>query len=165
MFMRDAMRYLSWLQGLGVPVVVTLHDTRDCEAARQLVPPGLEIFLPANMDELQARFQDCRGVIGFRLHAALLGLGLGRPAIPVGVDWRGLGFIETFGLQPISIRSRRPGQFRKLRVLTRLMLDGDRALFEMLNEAKASGRRRQGEFLADAFRRLLQPERTEPRPS
>ena len=164
-FMKEAIAYLVWLQGLGIKIIVTLHDTRDLAVARQLVPPDLEIFLAESQEELQVRFKASRGVIGFRLHAALLGLGLGRPVIPVGVDWRGQGFIETFDLHSVSIQSRPLSEFRKLRALTLLLLDGDRSLIEKLDRAKTEGRQKQEGFLDEAFTRFSRPERTGLRPA
>ena len=75
-----------------------------------------------------ARYEASRGVIGFRLHAALLGLGLGKPVIPVGLDWRGLGIIRSFGLEEFSIRPYRFGQFRRLRQLTGRLLSNEERL-------------------------------------
>ena len=125
---------------------------RELTYARSLAA-ALNTF-PTRVSKLRQRFEVCRGVIGFRLHAGLLGLGLGKPAIAVGIDWRSLGFIETFSLQGISCRSRRPGQFKKLRRLTRLLLEGDAALLRQLDQAKSEGRRRENEFLSDAASRF-----------
>jgi hypothetical protein len=149
-FMRGAMRYIAWLRQLGVPLIVTLHETRDLECARQWVPSGTDTFYTEDLDELIARYEECRGVIGFRLHAALLALGLGKPIVPVGVDWRGLAFIETFQLGDLAIRPLRLGQFQKLRRLTNLLLAGDEDLVGRLDRAKSLFRRRYETFLSNA---------------
>ena len=151
-FMRQSMQYIEWLREQGIPVIVTLHDLADLEPARQWVPRGVEIFCTDNLDQLIERFESCRGVIGFRLHAALLGLGLGKPVVPVGVDWRGVAFIETFGVRELSIRAMRPGQFSKLRTLTRRLLDSDDELISRLQCAKATFMSRYDAFLAEAAR-------------
>ncbi|MDB5301901.1 MAG: polysaccharide pyruvyl transferase family protein [Phycisphaerales bacterium] len=149
-YLRGAMDYVQWLYDHGRQVVVTLHDTRDVEPARQWVPPGVEVFCTANLDELIARFEQSSGVIGFRLHAALLGLGLGKPVIPVGVDWRGLAFIDTFEVRDLSTRAHRFGQAAKLRDLTLRLLANDPVLIGRLARAKAYFLDCYERFLADA---------------
>jgi polysaccharide pyruvyl transferase WcaK-like protein len=149
-FMRGAVRYIQWLRRLEIPVVVTLHETRDLECAQQWLPRDVQTFYTEGVDELIARYEACRGVIGFRLHAALLALGLGKPIVPVGVDWRGLAFIETFQLADLAIRPMRLGQFGKLRRLTQLLLRGDPRLVHRLDEAKLQFRRRYESFLSQA---------------
>lgn len=149
-FMRSTIDYIAWLKQRGVNQIVTLHDSRDIEVARKIVPPGIEIFHTDNLDELIARFEQSRGVIGFRLHAALLGLSLGKPIIPVGVDWRGLAFQQAFGLDNIAIRSLRFGQFAKLRQLTDRLLENDPAILQQLTAAKEKFRLRFEEFLTNA---------------
>jgi hypothetical protein len=150
LFMRAYMKYLRWLQAGGVEFVVTLHDGEDVEPCRRFLPEGIEPFYSEDQDVLIKRFEDCRGVIGFRLHAGLLGLGLGKATIPAGLDWRGLAFIQTFELQQVSIRAWRWGQFAKLRMLTRRLLNDDPALIESLAEAKAKYLARYEAFLGDA---------------
>jgi hypothetical protein len=150
MFMRGAMSYVQWLRQQGVPVIVTLHETRDLDCARQWVPRGIETFYTEDLDTLIARYEACRGVIGFRLHAALLALGLGKPIVPVGVDWRGLAFIETFELADLAIRPLRLGQFSKLRRLTQLLLTGDERLLGRLDRAKSRFRKQYESFLTSA---------------
>jgi Polysaccharide pyruvyl transferase len=137
-FMALALKYLDWLQAERVPFVVTLHEATDQAPARRLLPSNVEIFYTENLPELISRFEQCRGVVGFRLHAALLGMGLGKPIIPVGVDWRGLGFIKTIGADDISIRPFRFGQLQKLQRLTARLLENDPLLLARLRLAKQS---------------------------
>jgi hypothetical protein len=155
-YMQSAMRYIQTLHERGVPLIVTLHDLIDLEPAKQWVPGGVEIFCTANLDELIARFENSRGVVGFRLHAALLGLGLGKPVIPIGVDWRGLAFIETFALQDLSTRAHRPGQFHKLLRLTDRLLANDPDLISRLAQGKAKYLNCYNQFLADAAKNFEQ---------
>ncbi len=158
-FMRLALNYVNWLQAEGVPLVVTLHEATDREPAQQLLPPNVEIFYTEDLQGLIARFEQCRGVIGFRLHAALLGMGLGKPIIPVGVDWRGLGFVKTIGADDISIRPFRFGQLKKLKRLTTLLLDNDPLLLARLRLAKQSLQAGHEEFFrlaAHSFKPLAQ---------
>jgi hypothetical protein len=150
LFMQQSMNYIASLRKAGVPLVVTLHEERDLEIAREWVPPGVEVFYTASVDEAIDRYRHSCGVIGFRLHAALLGLGLGKPVIPVGVDWRGLAFIKTFELEDLSIRPLRLGQFLKLRQLTDQLLRGDARLFARLDLAKSRYQARYEAFLRDA---------------
>ncbi len=153
-FMRSAMHYVQWLRERGTPLIVTLHDSEDLEPARRWAPKGVEIFCTNDLDSLIARFESCRGVIGFRLHAALLGLGLGKPVIPVGVDWRGIAFIETFGLGEFSVLATEPQPFAKMRLLTDRVLAGDAALIQPLDRGKSIFRERYERFLAEAARRF-----------
>ncbi|HEX4147349.1 MAG TPA: polysaccharide pyruvyl transferase family protein, partial [Pirellulales bacterium] len=153
-FMRQAMSYLRWLLDAGVRVVVTLHEAADLDVVHDWVPSGTEIFFTRSVDELVARYEDCRGVIGFRLHAGLLGLGLGKPVILVGVDWRALAAIQTFELQRYSIRAFRWAQFLKLQQLTDMLLRGDPALVGRLDLAKARYSARYDIFFRQAAQRL-----------
>lgn len=161
LFMRAAVDYIAWLQRKGVPVVVTLHETSDLPLAKEILPRSVEQFYTEDLDELMQRYEASRGVIGFRLHAGLLGLGLGKPIIPVGVDWRGQAFVETFGLSDIAIKPAWFGEFRKLRVLTDRLLDDDVSLLGALDKAKTKFSSRYEQFLASAAMRFsaLSPSR------
>lgn len=155
-FMRGAMRYVRDLAASHVPLMLTLHEMRDRDSVADWVPRGVEVFDTESVDALVARYEDCRGVIGFRLHAGLLAWGLGRPIVPVGVDWRGLAMIETYGLQEQAIRPFRWGQFRKLRDLTDRLLAGDESLISRQRAIKAEYLARHDRFLAaaaDSFKR------------
>lgn len=154
-FMRQTMEYVEWLRQKGVEVLVTLHDHRDREPAREWVPAGVEIFDPSTIRELVDRFERCRGVIGFRLHAALLGLGLGKPILPVGIDWRGLGFIKTFELEDLSISPEKWGQFAKLRQLTERLLDADSNILDRLSDQKQAFREKHQALLRHGAERLM----------
>src|SRR5437868_3293567 len=127
-------------------------DAIDVEPAKEWVPRGVEVFYTDDLDALVARFQASRGVIGFRLHAALLGLGLGKPVIPVGVDWRGLAFIETIDADAISTRAHRFGQFAKLDALTDRLLSDDPTLISHLAREKANQLESYHAFLSSATR-------------
>jgi hypothetical protein len=162
-FMRLAMNYVRWLRDSSIPTVVTLHERCDVEPAQALVPQGVEVFHSEDLDDLIARFEDSRGVIGFRLHAGLLGVGLGKPIVPVGVDWRGLAFIDTFRLWDLAIRPFRFSQGSKLRRLTQRLLDGDPVVSDRLDRAKNAFRARYEAFFRSAasrFSALARPGRT-----
>lgn len=156
-FMAAAMHYVQRLIRSGVPVVVTLHAASDLAVTRTWVPSNVELFYTEDVDKLIARYEASRGVIGFRLHAALLGLGLGKPVIPVGIDWRGLGFIQTFGLEAYSVRPSRLGQFGKLWRLTNRLLSNDARLLAALDQAKSEFRLRFETFLGEAAARFHSP--------
>jgi Polysaccharide pyruvyl transferase len=149
-FIRKTMKYVRWLRDRRVPVIVTLHDSRDREPARDLVPKGVEIFYTTDLDEQIARFESSRGVIGFRLHAALLGIGVGKMVIPVGLDWRGIGLIETLDAHALSIRADRIGHFAKLRMLTDKLLSNDRGMIDHLAGKKSHFQALHEKFLANA---------------
>jgi hypothetical protein len=136
LFMHGALSYIRWLHERKVPLLVTLQEDRDVAFARDHLPRGIEVFYTESLDEELDRFRRIRGMIAFRLHAGLTALALGKPIIPVGIDWRGLGFIRTIDAGAISIRSLRPFQFVKLRRLTERLLAGDRKLIEHLDAAK-----------------------------
>jgi len=152
--MSGTVRYIAWLRSLGVPVVVTLHEPGDIAVAREWLPKTVEVFYTESLGELVERYRSSRGVIGFRLHAALLGLGLGKPIIPASVDWRGRAFVETFELGNIAIAPGRFGEFRKLRVWTERLLSGSAELIAPLDRGKSRFLRRYHDFLADAAARF-----------
>jgi len=154
-YMRAAIRYIEWLQQRDdVSTIVTLHDSGDIEPAREMLHPDIETWHAEKPDALIERFGACRGVVGFRLHAALLGLGLGKPAVPVGVDWRGKAFIDTAQLGDLSIRAQRAGEFKRLRSLTDRLLANDADMLRRLADAKQQLSFRYHEVLADATRRV-----------
>lgn len=149
-FLKQTAGYLRWLKLLGEKFVIALHDDRDRAAVATWLPTDTQVFFSKDIPEIIDRFERSRGVIGFRLHAALLGLGLGKPIVPVGVDWRGRGFIETFGLEKFSIQAGGALQFAKLRQATLRLLEGSPEILDTLAARKLEFRQRQERFLADA---------------
>lgn len=135
-FLSATTKYLEWLDRIGEPCVVALHDERDFDGAQSWIPAGLPIFASTDVDRIVERYENCRGVVGFRLHAALLALGLGKPIVPVGLDWRGHGFIETFRLNAIAARVDGWFPFAKLRYWTLQLLAGSEALVQPLRAGK-----------------------------
>jgi hypothetical protein len=160
-FMHQTKRYLHWLQRQDIPVVATLHEQADLQFAPHWVPRGIPQFYTENVDELIGRYGDSRGVIGFRLHAALLALGLGKPIVPVSIDWRGRAFVHTFSLQDLAVEPRAWGQFHKLRTWTLKLLRNDPALLGRLHFEKERFQRQYHRFLASAASRFdqLRPRR------
>jgi hypothetical protein len=154
-FMRLAMRYVGWLRAEGVPVVVTLHDETDWPAAQTWVLPGIDIFCARNVHELIARFEESRGAVGFRLHAGLLALGLGKPIVPVSFDWRGRAFVKTFGLNDVAARPFRLGQLSKLQLATRMLLENDAVYLARLDLIRHQYRERHEAFFRAAAQRIL----------
>jgi polysaccharide pyruvyl transferase WcaK-like protein len=132
---------------------VALHDPRDVEYCAQLLP-GVPTFEPKTVDELAARYREVSLVIGFRLHAALLAYGLGVPFLPVGFDWRGWGFIETFGLRDWSLWLGEWGARRALRANTEKILSGDSAYLDKVNHAKAEHLELLRKFVAQSLARV-----------
>lgn len=132
-FMLQTIKYLQWLREQGVSIVATLHERADQDFAPLWIPRDIPIFYTEDVSELIGRYEDSCGVIGFRLHAALLSLGLGKPIVPVNIDWRGRAFSQTFGLEDIALEPGRWGQFQRLRELTLQLLHGDDLLVNRLN--------------------------------
>lgn len=151
--------YIRELHRRGVSLIVTLHEDRDVGFVRERLPADIPVFWTETPEEQRRFFEQVRGVIGFRLHAALLGLGLGKPVIPVGLDWRGRGFIETFNAQRWSVSAARPlldglRLRRQLHGLTDRLLAADEGLVEFWANAKAEALRAYHGFLADAAQRF-----------
>jgi len=161
-FMHQTMRYLRWLQRQGVALIATLHERADLEFAPHWVPRGIECFYTERVDELIGRYGDSCGVIGFRLHAALLALGLGKPIVPVSIDWRGRAFVRTFHLEDMALEPAAWCQFRKLRAWTLRLLRNDPSLLGRLQLEKERFRRSHHRFLAQAATRFdqLRPQRS-----
>lgn len=135
-FMYQSMAFVRRLMARGVSLVITIHEERDLEFASKWIPKGVPVFYTDSVDKLIDRYEDCCGVIGFRLHAALLAIGLGKPIVPVAVDWRGRAFIETFALQDVALRAGDWGGFSRLMQTTELLLDGNSNLINRLNQQK-----------------------------
>jgi hypothetical protein len=159
LFMRQTMGYLRWLQQQDVPFVVTLHERADLDFAPAWLPSGITPFYTENVQELIQRYEASCGVIGFRLHAALLGLGLGKPIVPVSVDWRGRAFVQTFGLEDLALEPLSWGGMQRLRRGTLALLQGDASLSQRLNFQKQRLARRFEAFLHHAAGQFHQHQR------
>lgn len=144
LFMRQTLAYIHWLISQNIPTLVTLHEDRDVAFAKGHLPPPnpplFDIFYTDDLHTQLDRFQSIRGMVAFRLHAGLTAWALGKPIIPVGLDWRGQGFINTISAHPYSIRpSYLPfTQFSKLRHLTHQLLSSDPHLLQTQSTAKST---------------------------
>lgn len=152
-------RFIRDLYHRGVPMAVTLHEDRDVDYVRRRLPTSIPVFWTDNPQEQIAFFTGVRGVVGFRLHAALLGLGLGKPVVPIGVDWRGRGMIRTFDAGQYAVMGDSPlldglSLRRRLLDLTDLLVRGDPELAEFWAQAKVKALRAYHTFLTDAAGRF-----------
>lgn len=153
-FMRGTLAYIRKLHAKGMPILVTLHEDRDVAFAKANLPASIPTFYTESLDEQIDRLKETRGMVGFRLHAALTAMALGKPVIPVGIDHRGLGFIDTINAEPYSIRSGRLFQFSKLESLTHKLLTNDPTLLDHLNTAKLNLQSSYRDFLQQAATRF-----------
>jgi hypothetical protein len=145
--------YIRVLLAQGVDVTLTLHDPRDADYCARLLP-GVASFTPRTVEEVAAHYRHASLVVGFRLHAALLAYGLGTPFLPVGFDWRGWGFIDTFGLRDWSLWLGKWGARHRLRTLTERILSADAAYLAAVNDGKARHLTLMRDFIARALARL-----------
>lgn len=155
-FMWQTMNYVKWLRKKGVSFVATLHERADLDFAPHWLPRGVEQFYTEDVSELIERYEDSCGVIGFRLHAALLSLGLGKPIVPVNVDWRGRAFCQTFGLDDIALEPGSWGHFARLRKLTGDLIEGKGSLIHRLLLQKQLYQNRFELFLRQASADFIQ---------
>ncbi|MFT3882639.1 MAG: polysaccharide pyruvyl transferase family protein [Gemmatales bacterium] len=154
-FMLQTINYVRWLQSEAIPFVITLHERADLDFAPHWIPPGIPVFYTEDVPELIERYEDSCGVIGFRLHAALLGLGLGKPIIPVNVDWRGRAFSQTYALDAMALEPGKWGHFKRLKRQTTQLLNGDSTLYTTLNAQKQIFLNRYHQFLSQAATNYL----------
>lgn len=150
-FMWQTMNYIKWLRKQGIKFIATLHERADLDFAPQWLPRDVEQFYTEDVSELIERYEDSCGVIGFRLHAALLSLGLGKPIVPVNVDWRGRAFSHTYGLRHLALEPGTWGHFQRLRKLTLQLLEGEHSLISLLRMEKQRYQQRYHQFLKDAY--------------
>jgi polysaccharide pyruvyl transferase WcaK-like protein len=157
-FMHQTLRYIRWLIGREIPVLVTLHEDRDVAFAKSHLPPPapplFDIYYTESLPDQLARFESIRGMVGFRLHAALTAWALGKPILPVGLDWRGKGFIRTIGSDAYSLWPGRWGQFSALRKNTLRLLAADSDLLAHQQQARAALHRSYHAFLSEAGERF-----------
>lgn len=94
----DALRVLlDRLDAAGERAVIVCHDDRDVAPAQEQFPRR-PLFFSNYVDDYLPLVNGAKAVIGSRLHATILALGMGVPAVNINLDLRGTGFSETFGL-------------------------------------------------------------------
>ncbi|MBU1633223.1 polysaccharide pyruvyl transferase family protein [bacterium] len=93
---------IPFISASGFDPIIVCHDDRDVPAAQKLFPDQLIFFSNYTHDYFQL-YKNAKMVIGSRLHATILALSQGTPAININLDIRGQGFSETFGLTKWNI--------------------------------------------------------------
>jgi hypothetical protein len=91
----------------GEDCVIVCHDDRDVPAAQEHFG-DTPIFFSNYVDEYFPLYESARLIVGSRLHATILGLGMGVPSVNIDLDLRGQGFTRSFGLQEWNIDYREP---------------------------------------------------------
>jgi polysaccharide pyruvyl transferase WcaK-like protein len=149
--MRTLRNYLAHLRSLGLRVVLTCHNDKDVDLARRFAGDGIELFASNETKAFYDLYSRCRFVVGFRLHATIICLSLGTPFIPVGFDWRGVGFAETYDATRWMIDGSRFGLLKTLAGRTAGILAEDRAPFVEFLAGRARLRAEMTRFIADCL--------------
>jgi hypothetical protein len=150
----DALRrLLDRLDAAGERAVVVCHDDRDVAPAQEHFP-GRPLFFSNYVDDYLPLVSGAKAVIGSRLHAAILALGMGVPAININLDLRGTGFSETFGLGGWNVDYTAPGLgdalWERFETVRAGSLDGFSAFAEQKERYRAVFER----FMADTAARI-----------
>ncbi|MBS3734134.1 MAG: polysaccharide pyruvyl transferase family protein [Phycisphaerae bacterium] len=87
----------------GERVVLACHDARDRPAAEALAGDGAETFCSDKADDYYDLYERADRVLGFRLHACVICLGLGTPFVPLAFDMRAWAFAETYNAADVMI--------------------------------------------------------------
>ncbi|MCM3871039.1 MAG: polysaccharide pyruvyl transferase family protein [Pyrinomonadaceae bacterium] len=90
----------------GKEVMVTCNDPVDLPLAQTLFEPWLpgRVFCPETPEEYFALLSKSRAVVAGRLHTAVVAFSLGIPFILVDLDQRTHGFVQTYQLEPWTIK-------------------------------------------------------------
>lgn len=82
---------------------IFITDYRDIPVAEKILGSDERIIFDESPDRLLSYLEDCSLMIGYRLHALIPALSWGIPVIPVPLDGRISGFIETYGFTEFSV--------------------------------------------------------------
>jgi len=95
------LRLLARLRSQGRNYKVLVMDSDDLSLAKELL--GTDFCYDSSPEVMVAEIATCDVIVGFRLHAGIVGLGFGVPCIPILADGRSAGFAETFKLLELSV--------------------------------------------------------------
>jgi len=90
------------LRSNNIDFHIFVTDFRDLPVAKSLASSSQIIFDTSSEALLQA-LQNCSVMVGYRLHACIPALSLGTAIIPVSLDGRFAGFIETYDLNELAV--------------------------------------------------------------
>jgi polysaccharide pyruvyl transferase WcaK-like protein len=108
----------------GEQVVVACNDPFDLPVAQKLFGTWLPVpvVCPATPEEYFRLLSESQLVISGRLHTAVVALSFGIPFLLLDVDGRTHGFLETYELEPWSVKPSRSGVGGRLHKQTEFLL-------------------------------------------
>jgi polysaccharide pyruvyl transferase WcaK-like protein len=123
---QDVRRLIDNLRAEGHDVRLLCHDHQDLAFARAF--SDIRTMYTEDVGLFLSWLRDCRMSIGYRLHAFVASLALGKRAIALSYDERSMSLIETIGLKdwdvdilsskdPVSDVAERCGDFARLDTL------------------------------------------------
>jgi hypothetical protein len=130
----------------GTDYVFTLHEEYDESLVAKLDIPGDRLFRGKTVDDFIALYGDPRHVVlASRLHAGMIALANGVPAVFVGHDTRTYSFCDMMGLECIELFSETAARDALARL--RSARDGDASAYASLPRRFAPLREAMREFL------------------
>ena len=122
-------KYIKYCKQAGLCPVLSCHDPRDIEFAKAVQGSGVDLFYSEKTAGYYALYGKAKFVVGFRLHAAIIGLSLGVPFIPTYFDMRGISFCETYNSTKWAIDATKFNLYRRLVESTEDILGREEAPF------------------------------------
>jgi polysaccharide pyruvyl transferase WcaK-like protein len=113
-------KLLKLLDREGVNYKIYITDHRDLPVAKKIMGNRENIIFNESPEKLLAELDDCDLMVGYRLHALIPALSSGIPVIPIPLDGRISGFVETYGLTEYSVNPYDPSS--ELLILERIKL-------------------------------------------
>jgi polysaccharide pyruvyl transferase WcaK-like protein len=149
------LKLLKLLRREGYNFKIFITDARDLPVAEKIAGSAQAILFDESPEALLAHLADCDVMIGYRLHACIPSLSKGIPVIPLPLDGRVLGFIETYGLTEFAVNPYDPAQETQILERVKMALGEQRFAWKV-----TVGRRNQlGEimrqFLSTSLARLM----------
>jgi polysaccharide pyruvyl transferase WcaK-like protein len=152
MIMRTIRKYVHYCGRLGLRAVLSCHDSRDIESARSI--SGAEVVHSCEPKDYYDLYSEAAMVIGFRLHAAIMGFSLGTPFVPISFDMRTTAFGATFENSDLIIDGTRPGLYGRLVHATEAILNRNSTMFDKSFEMRDRYSHVMRSFLSVSFKGL-----------
>jgi hypothetical protein len=133
----------------GEDCLVVCHDDRDVREAQECLEGRVPIFFSNYADDYFRLYKNAKMVVGSRLHATILALGMGVPSVNIDLDLRGQGFSRTFGLEEWNLSYKDPKLLDKLKERMGILASGDLTSFAGFEKQRTKYKAVFGRFIAD----------------